>query len=224
VSDPPPAGTAAFLVRVPEVGKVKTRLAADLGPEEATRIYARMARQVVDRLRAGPWRLQVHWTGGEDPAPGSADAPPEPLLRWLDADATLSFHPQSGGDLGMRMERAMATALASRAGGPAAVLASDVPDLGPRHLEEAFRMLNEDRADLVLGPCPDGGYYLLALRAPEPSLFRDMPWSTDRVADRTLERARAGGLRTHLLELLVDVDRAADLSGTGFEPGRTDLP
>lgn len=197
---------------------MKTRLAADLGAEEATRIYALMARTVVDRLRSGPWHLQVHWTGG-DPTGHPGHEPPEPLLRWLEPGPTLSYHPQVGGDLGMRMGRALHAALASGAGGPAAVLASDVPDLGPRHLEEAFRALDEDRADLVLGPCPDGGYYLLAARAPVPELFRDMPWSTNRVLELTRGRAAAAGLRVHLLEPLADVDRASDLAGTSFDPG-----
>jgi uncharacterized protein len=202
---------ALVFLRLPEPGRVKTRLAAGVGAGAAARIYEALARGVVERLRLGPWRLEVHF------APGLPEAG-KAVRAWLEHDTgdastgpTLRYVPQVEGDLGMRMERALAGALAS--GAPAAVLASDVPGLGPRHLAEAFRFLEASAADLVLGPCPDGGYYLMALRSgpPPPGLFRGVPWSTDRVLETTLSAARDAGLRVHMLEPLTDVDRPEDL-------------
>ncbi len=212
--------SALVFLRLPEPGRVKTRLAEGLGPEAAARIYEAMARGVVERLREGPWRLEIHF------APGTAGTG-ERVRAWLDGSGDrpggpppLHLVPQSGEDLGMRMERALTRALAR--GAPAAVLASDVPGLGPRHLSEAFRILGDHTADLVVGPSPDGGYYLLGLRdEPAPGgLFRGLPWSTHEVLPTTLRVARALGLRVHMLEPLADVDRPEDLEGVDLPSAR----
>lgn len=67
-----------------------------------------------------------------------------------------------------------------------------------------------DSADVVVGPAADGGYWLLGLRRPAPFLFRDMPWSTDRVLAETCRRVEAAGLRLARLRPLSDVDTAED--------------
>ena len=84
-----------------------------------------------------------------------------------------------------------------------------MPDLHAGLVEEAFDALS--RADVVIGPAADGGYYLMALQRPIPKLFEDIPWSTPEVLDRTLEAARGLGLRVCMLKTLKDVDTAADL-------------
>jgi rSAM/selenodomain-associated transferase 2 len=71
--------------------------------------------------------------------------------------------------------------------------------------------------DAVIGPARDGGYYLLALRRPAPALFRDIPWSTERVLEGSLARAESEGLRVRTLPALPDVDRLEDL--THLPPG-----
>jgi hypothetical protein len=77
-------------------------------------------------------------------------------------------------------------------------------------MRAAFTALR--RKDVVLGPATDGGYWLIGLRRPAPALFADMPWSTDSVLARTLERARSLGLAVGTLEPLPDVDRPEDLA------------
>ncbi len=202
-------------VRTPVPGTVKTRLAAEVGEARATRIYRELAEGTVRRL-SGPeasWRVEVHFT-----PPDSASA--TTIRAWLGGNPEVTFLPQAEGDLGMRMEAALRRALAD--GAPSAcVVGSDVPALGPRQVEAALRAL-AGRADLVLGPSPDGGYYLVGVRAGTPlrdsPLFHRMPWSTDRVLDESLDRARALGLRVHRLEPLTDVDRAEDLPAAGLLP------
>ncbi|MEK7702241.1 MAG: DUF2064 domain-containing protein, partial [candidate division NC10 bacterium] len=76
---------------------------------------------------------------------------------------------------------------------------------------EAALTLETKAADVVLGPCDDGGYYLIGVRAPQPLLFEGIPWSTERVTLATLERARGLGLSVHLLPSWFDVDTEADL-------------
>ena len=91
----------------------------------------------------------------------------------------------------------------------ACVVGTDVPDLDAGLVEESFDTLS--RADVVIGPATDGGYYLMALQRPIPELFEDIPWSTPEVLDRTLEAAHSLGLSVCTLKTLRDVDTAADL-------------
>ncbi len=72
-------------------------------------------------------------------------------------------------------------------------------------------MLAEGRCDVVLGPCEDGGYYLIGLRSPQPELFEGIPWSTDAVFSMTLAKASRRGLSVRVLPRWFDVDRETDL-------------
>jgi uncharacterized protein len=100
-----------------------------------------------------------------------------------------------------------------------AVLGADSPTLPSWILRGAFRALSGG-ADAVLGPSEDGGYYLLAARRLHSALFRDMPWSTNRVTAVTLDRCRQAGLRTHVLPTWYDVDDAVALTRLGADLAR----
>jgi rSAM/selenodomain-associated transferase 1 len=181
----------------PVPGRVKTRMAADMGEIAAARVYEEMGRRVVDQLRGGSYRTVVCFD------------PPDAALRvaaWLGSEG-IEFLPQVPGDLGSRLETAFREAF--RWGKKVVVVGTDAPDVDAEVVEEAFRRLGE--ADLVLGPAADGGYYLLGLRDVAPDLFRDVPWSSEKVLATTLERAEALGLKVALLPTLLDVDRVQDL-------------
>jgi hypothetical protein len=120
-----------------------------------------------------------------------------------------AYTAQSDGDLGRRLLAAF-TAARDAGIGRAVMVGTDCPELQAAHLEQALQALGDH--DLVLGPAADGGYYLIGARRPCPGLFRDMPWSTDRVLALTLARARDAGLRVRLLDLLRDLDTADDLA------------
>jgi glycosyltransferase A (GT-A) superfamily protein (DUF2064 family) len=96
------------------------------------------------------------------------------------------------------------------------------------YMAEAATVLSGPTCDVVLGPCEDGGYYLVGLRCPQPALFEGIPWSTDAVFAMTLEKARARGLSIHVLPRWFDVDTEADLrrlyadiTATAHGPQRT---
>src|SRR5205085_6946815 len=82
---------------------------------------------------------------------------------------------QHAGDLGARMLAAIAAA-----NGPALVIGTDCPSLTPGHLRMAANVLR-DGSDVVLFPAEDGGYALIGMRAPQPALFENMPWSSANV-------------------------------------------
>lgn len=94
------------------------------------------------------------------------------------------------------------------------IIGSDCPAITSRSLSRAFRGLNH--ADAVIGPALDGGYYLIGLRAPQPGLFREIPWSTGGVFDATLRRARELRCRYRVLRRLRDVDTLADAEVLGL--------
>ncbi|TVR52824.1 MAG: DUF2064 domain-containing protein [Gemmatimonadales bacterium] len=195
------AGRALMIfAKAPRIGQVKTRLAEGVGAPRAVEIYRRLGREVVDRLRHGGWDTVIFY----DPPDAQAA-----MKDWLGVEA-LTFHPQEGEDLGARLSRAFQHA--SRQAGPMCVVGTDIPDLDGELVETAFRRLEaEDGPQVILGPAKDGGYYLLALRSPEPRLFQGIRWSTERVREQTLDRARELGLSVEELPVLADVDRVEDL-------------
>jgi len=88
----------------------------------------------------------------------------------------------------------------------AVVLNSDSPTLPTALLIETASVLAQPGERAVLGPCTDGGYYLLGLKTLHRRLFEDITWGTARVAAQTLERAREIKLDVHLLPPWYDVD------------------
>ncbi len=190
--------TLIVFVRYPRPGRVKTRLVPALGPETAADLYRALAEGVLEATnpRPGDYERLVFFD------PPQAD---EEVRRWLPAGR---IRRQSDGDLGARMSDAFAKAF-KRGAHKVALVGSDVPSLTRACVLEAFAAL--DRADLVLGPGEDGGYYLVALRAPQPLLFDGVPWGTARVMEETLGRAEAAGLSVVRLAPRRDVDTPSDL-------------
>jgi len=190
----------AVMAKVPGATTVKSRLHPVLGAELATRLYDCFLR---DRLEALASVVGIDCL--------VAFTPPEALeemIRLTPGGFTLVA--QRGGDLGARLDGLLSDLL--RAGHPGAIaIDSDSPTLPMSHVAEAARVLAAREAEVVVGPCDDGGYYLIGVGRPHPELFEAMPWSTDRVLPLTLERARRQGLRTHVLHRWFDVDTAADL-------------
>ncbi|MCA1668772.1 MAG: glycosyltransferase, partial [Thermomicrobia bacterium] len=113
------------------------------------------------------------------------------------------------GDVGMAMCHAIACALDDRAT-QVVLIGSDLPSLPPAYIAQAFARL-DDGAEVVLGPAEDGGYYLIAAATPHPALFADIPWSTNAVFARTVERVAACGLTLATLPPWYDIDGMADL-------------
>jgi rSAM/selenodomain-associated transferase 1 len=122
-----------------------------------------------------------------------------PEVGLIEADAP---------DLGGALCHAQRAAF-SRGYARVALVGADLPHLPARRYAEAFAAL--DGADVALGPCGDGGYYLLASARPTPHLFRDVTWSTAHVHAQTLRRAAEVGLSLSPIAGCGDVDTPADL-------------
>jgi uncharacterized protein len=87
-------------------------------------------------------------------------------------------------------------------------MGSDSPQISPKIVAQARQAL--DKADVVLGPADDGGYYLIAMQQPY-DVFSDIPMSTSIVAQKTIELAESQDLKVHTLENLFDIDELPDL-------------
>ncbi|MDJ0975439.1 MAG: TIGR04282 family arsenosugar biosynthesis glycosyltransferase, partial [Planctomycetota bacterium] len=191
----------------PVPGRVKTRLAATEGPREAARIY----RVLANDMHAVLLEAQAH--GEIDVA---VCLPPEDHAAsdddWL-AGARHRWS-QGEGDLGARLAHGFAQGVTDY--DAVFAVGTDVVGLDAGFLRSAIAALRV--ADVVLAPTPDGGYGLIGMRAQTArahaaTLFDDMPWSTDAVADTTRRRARDAGLTVREMVGLRDVDVAADLDG-----------
>ena len=180
-------------LRAPQLGRVKTRLARDIGALAALRFYRESADGVLCRLARDPrWRCHIAMT------PDHRASLPR---QW----PALSLIRQGDGDLGRRMARVFKRLPP----GPALVVGSDVPELQPHHVAAALRALG--RHDAVFGPATDGGYWLVGFRrSPRlpQGLFENVRWSSaDALADTLASLPRA--MTVALLPVLDDVDDAA---------------
>lgn len=188
------APVVVAMLKAPRAGFVKTRLAREVGAEEAAEIYRRL---VEDQLAAVPrsWRVEVHMA----PAEAAAE-----MRQWL--GPRHAYYPQTEGDLGERLIHAVRGAF-ERAAAAVIVVGGDCPGLNDACLREAWAALAS--ADVVLGPAFDGGYYLAGLRRPCPEIFRRIPWSSPVVLQATLDRVRGAALSHALLAVKEDVDDLA---------------
>ena len=118
--------------------------------------------------------------------------------------------PQTGSDFGSRLEQAVLDAF-ERGTGPLLVVGTDVPELAAGHLARALTLLQDDPDRVVLGPSPDGGFYLLASSRPIPGLATAARWCRRDTLRSLLRTLRALGRSVTLLDPLEDLDRPADL-------------
>jgi uncharacterized protein len=162
-----------LFVRAPALGSGKRRLARDIGDVAALRFERLMLARLLRRLGSDRrWHLRI------------AVAPDRARHRKRLWPHGVPVVAQGAGDLGERMQRA----LTACPPGPAVLVGTDIPALGPHHIAAAFHLLGH--YDVVFGPAADGGFWLVgARRSPRlPPLFGQVRWSNP----HTLEDALAG--------------------------------
>jgi hypothetical protein len=118
--------------------------------------------------------------------------------------------PQPAGSFGQRLEQSVLDSF-SRGAGPLVVVGADVPGLAARHVARALVALAADPDSVVLGPSPDGGFYLLACGRPIAGLAGATRWRRHDTLRGLIRSLRAAGRPVVLLEPLLDLDHRADL-------------
>lgn len=209
---PPQKAAVVVFARRPELNRVKTRLVPPLTPEQALELHVACL-QSTGRLVASLPASIDKWLylTGRNRAQASRSA------RQLALAHTFAVRLQRGRDLGARLRRAFTELLGERYE-RVVVLGSDSPTLSRGRLRQAVAAL--ERADAVIGPAGDGGYYLIGLRtgpAGLPPVFHGIDWGTELAFNQTLTRLKQAGRRARVLPPEHDVDTAADLRRLGLE-------
>ena len=194
-----------IFARTPQFGRVKRRLAHDIGMPAATRFYrATLERQIGSMSNDPRWTVWLFVTPDTDTG----------HLAWRGAVPPKHVRPQGRGDLGQRMLRPFQTLPP----GPVVLVGSDIPGMRPRHIARAFRLLGQH--DLVFGPARDGGFWLIGarrIRPMPPDLFADVRWSTAHALADTRANVPAT-VSTGEADTLDDIDTADDLRRFGTMP------
>ena len=184
-----------IFIKNPEAGKVKTRLAKDIGNENALTIYKHLlahTRKIAIEVKANRFLFYAEKISQRD------DWPETDFKKFV----------QQGDDLGLRMLNAFEKAFLNSQ--KVIIIGSDCMDLTPDVIEKAFLELNNH--DFVIGPAKDGGYYLLGMKVTEHRLFQNKNWSTQTIAADTLKDISDLNKTCYILPQLSDIDTIEDLT------------
>jgi len=194
--------TLIIFLKYPQAGKVKTRLARDVGAQRAAEFYSQMSKTIIENvLDTDSYRTIIFYD------------PPErenEIRSWL-GSKQCPITPQTGESLGDKITDAFTQVFSSGAD-KAVIIGTDCIDVTSKTITQAINSLNN--TDIVLGPAEDGGYYLLGLKRHIPEIFQEIDWSTNRVLAQTLEKIKEKKLKYELLETLKDIDTLEDLNGS----------
>ncbi|MBF8962915.1 TIGR04282 family arsenosugar biosynthesis glycosyltransferase [Pontibacter sp. FD36] len=193
-----------LFVRNPELGKVKTRLAASVGPETALDIYLHLLRHTRDITQHLPMDKVVYY---------SEKVEQDDLWPTRHYQKKLQH---SEGDLGEKMKLAFEAAFAEGYTS-VVIIGSDCPQLTSDIISQAFEELKTH--EVVIGPALDGGYYLLGMKHLHSAFFENKRWSTEHVFPDTLYDIERLHLSHTLLPYLSDVDKLEDLQENWPELG-----
>jgi hypothetical protein len=195
------------MAKRPFPGQTKTRLTPPFTPEEAALLYESFLQDSLQLVRTVP---------GVIPFVAYAPADQETAAYFHQLAPDFELVAQTGAALGERLD-AVLTGRLDQGYDQVAAMNSDSPTLPAAFLEEAFTRLDDPDTDVVLGPCDDGGYYLIGWKRPQPRLVREVQMSTDRVLADTLAIAAEEGLQVSLIAPWYDVDNMADLRRIQFD-------
>jgi uncharacterized protein len=184
-----------IFIRNPELGKVKTRLAAAIGDKNALEIYQFLLLHTRNAVQDLSFDKRVMYSD-------------EIIDNDIWSNEIFDKQVQFGQDLGTRMKNAFADGF-DQDYDKIVIIGSDLYDLETANILEAFDKL--DTSDVVLGPAKDGGYYLLGLKNIPNGIFINKNWGTNSVLKDTL--ADINHLKIHLLEEKNDIDTVNDIKG-----------
>lgn len=189
-----------IFLKYPEAGKVKTRLAKDIGKDEAARIYSQMALNIIESVFAPKSYNTIIFY---DPPEKEQE-----IKNWI-GEKEVQYAPQIGNTLGDRISNAFKVVFSSGME-KAVIIGTDCLDVTSEIINEAVNLLDE--TEVVLGPAEDGGYYLLALNKYRPEIFQDINWSTRHVLEQTVSKIVENRLTYHKLKTLKDIDTVEDIN------------
>ena len=180
-------------VRNPELGKVKTRLAKTIGDVAALNIYKLLLNHTQKSIKNIDCDKAIYYSE-------------EIRDNDIWSSSIYNKHKQKGENLGIKMLNAFKEGFINKYK-KILIVGSDLFDLQPKHIEEAFHKL--ENHDVVIGPAKDGGYYLLGMKTLYPQIFKNKKWGTDTVFQNTINDLQSESV--FLLEELNDIDIYDDI-------------
>lgn len=186
-------------------GKVKMRLAEDIGPDRALDVYIRMLEHIRKVTGNLPFDKAVYYSDFIET---------NDVFNAEDYDKLL----QDGTTQAEKLKNAFAHAFSSGYK-RVVIICSDCFELTHSHVVDAFESLRE--VDSVLGPSSDGGIYLLGMRKYLPVIFESKTFDPENLFLDTLLVLKKNDLTFHLLETLSDIDTYEDLRKSGKFPDIT---
>lgn len=191
--------TLLFFVKFPQNGAVKTRLAKDIGADQAAALYRCFVLDMLETLARIPQRICVCY---------APEQPEQRYKEWLGSD--YAYMAQQGADLGERMKNSFCHAF-EQGIEKVVLLGSDLPDLPSHCVQEAFERL--DTHDSVIGPSHDGGYYLIGFRQDAflPEAFQGIQWSQSSVYQQTIHTLKTHAQTFFILPAWNDIDNLTEL-------------
>jgi rSAM/selenodomain-associated transferase 1 len=188
-----------FFVKYPDAGKVKTRLAEEIGSNHAAELYKCFVHEILLKLRTIkiPFTICIY--------------PPEQqeqMMQWLGQDNV--YVPQNGTDLGEKMKNAFMKAFENKSR-QVVLIGSDFPDLPVDYLTDA--LIELDSNDTVIGPSSDGGYYLIGFNRTGflPEVFKGINWGGAEVFEKTVNILKQHEQHFSSLPQWYDIDTVEDL-------------
>jgi hypothetical protein len=191
-----------IMAKEPQAGSTKTRLCPPLTAEQAADLYSCFLQDIIDMVRLAA-------RNSPEITPLIAYAPEMAAGYFERLAADFGRLPQVGGRLNERLQSVFDSCF-GQGYERAAAINSDSPTLPVDYLIEAFERL--ETADVVLGPCKDGGYYLIGLKRPVPEIILPVQMSTERVLADTLALIETQDLTVSLLPEWYDVDTVEELA------------
>lgn len=177
----------------PVAGKVKTRLAKDLGDDKALEIYKFLLEHSAAFTSSVNAEKHVYYSDSITD-------------RDIWDNKIYKKKLQSGAHLGKRMENAFKNGFEENHE-KIIVIGSDMYDIQAGDIEEAFQQL--ENHDYVIGPASDGGYYLFGMKSLNLKVFKNKDWGTSSVLKDTLKDLQKEDVK--LLETRNDVDLLEDI-------------
>ncbi len=185
--------------KTPVKGRIKTRLQPHLAPDTILGLYKSFITEAISKCS----RLKRI-----DKFIGCSPSKDNNFINELTRTYKIKSFNQRGENLGERLVNAFKDYL-GKGYTEIVIIGSDSPSLPIEYIKKAFLELKKN--DFVLGPCCDGGYYLVGARKVIPEVFHNIPWGTDRVLRKTLGKLNSLNIRYSLIPFWYDIDTIEDL-------------
>jgi rSAM/selenodomain-associated transferase 1 len=192
-----------IFIKNPELGKVKTRLAATIGNEKALEVFKKLLVNIHDKsLNVQVDKLLFYSN----------------FIDETDIWENDTFHKKLQNqslDLGQRMLSAFEDAQVSGYS-KALIVGSDIYEISTEILQKGFELLED--SETVIGPSLDGGYYAIGfnfekINSPDflQKIFLNKTWSHEHVAQEAIEVINSFSYTCKFLPTLSDIDTEEDL-------------